>query len=216
MDTLVIFTDYDTIQRNQNDYKLSWVPLHEQLKKITINKCEKEFILVYDGISDFSGLIKLIPKNSNVFIIHHSLPNIKNLKKIRELLKKQLYNVKSIVKKMHTEEEYLKIQEIDACVKKDEKGNIYSFEKPNTLELNKIFDWYLDKLPSNSKLESALVFLHICLYKKPEEHNVNDLLKAFDNKAIISLIHKLPSMKDQNYITQLGMLRDKLLGLSKN
>lgn len=173
METIIIFTNWDRIYRTQGSYELSWVPDNNPPKKISISD-NSVFIVAWDAILGFTDLVDLVNERANVYILHHTQPYKENLEQLKISLGEKKCHIKKPVQKQHNDEEYIKIQEIDACVKEE---NGCSFEKPNIQKLQEIFNWYLGRLGPNDKLEAALKFLHECLIEKPDDLSQ---LKDFD------------------------------------
>jgi len=209
MDTIIIFTNKQRIYNLQR-YRLSWTPDNNPPKKIPISD-NAVFIVAWDAIPDFTDLVKLVNESANVYILHHTQPYKDNLEQLKISLEGKKCHLKKPVQKQHNDEEYIKIQEIDACVKEE---NGYSFEKPNIQKLQEIFTWYLGRLGPNDKLEAALEFLHGCLTRKPE------IIKLKNAGFIVDIyftdtINKLNEHLDEKYRNKvLESVRDKVLEMA--
>jgi hypothetical protein len=169
METILIFTDYVRIKQCQQNYEINWDPQTDGVKKIKLGN--RTFIIAWDGISKTSALADLI-EIGEIYILYHNKPAITFLNLLREELEKKECKVTLSSDKNHESEEYMKIQTIDASVR-----NSYSFESPNEASLVQVFEELKKMLEVNTKLESALVFLHSCLLSKPD--NLIQL-KGFD------------------------------------
>lgn len=195
MEVIIIFTDWDTIKNYQNTYELSWVPQNEQVKKLSINK-DKLFLIVYDQNNDVDGVLKNINNNSNVYILHHSLPKDVYLKSLQTKLQNRGCNV-HLTKRSHYNDEYKFIQEID-------KYGVIEETKNNT-SLEKTFDQLKEMLSGCTKMDIVLEFLHKCLLNKATDYDKNklseDLSLSTEEKAIIN-----------NSKNDLSEIRDMLLG----
>lgn len=209
MDAIIIFTNWQRIFDLQG-YRLSFNPKNTGPKQIKISEKEA-FIIVWDEIIDFSSLLVLVENNSNVYILNHTNPILEKLIDLKDLLNQKNCQVKNMTQKQHGfDDEYIKIQEIDACIKTENK---YSFYNPNISKLKEVFNWYLERLLPMDKLEAVLEFLHNCLSSKAEilpKEIENDYMCLIDNKEI-TIEQLYETWKGPKDYDGLANLRDGML-----
>ncbi|MDD2261230.1 MAG: hypothetical protein WC446_03485 [Candidatus Paceibacterota bacterium] len=194
METIIIFTDWDSIFVNQNNYELSWVPKTFNLKPLNISK-EKSILIVWDQIvnENIDELSGYIPKQSRVFILHHRQPNKNLLIELETKLQKNGCEVKP-TKKQHDDVEYVMIQRID----------LHGVKNPNLVELEKVFDELKGMLSGNTRIDIALEFLHKCLLNPVIDEEID---KLDLNQEDIEIVRKCTDNSFEN----LSAARDALL-----
>lgn len=211
METIIFFTDWNAIKRNQKDYKLSWVPMKETIKELPVNQ-DKFFLIVYDDINCIEEIMTKITDNSKVYILHHSKPEEVFLTNIETQLKDKGCVVKR-TKKQHNHDEYWLIQKIDD----------YGVKTDNRFELEKVFDKLKGMLSGNVKLNAALEFLHECLIKEIDssiltsknQFNLEDNVSVNGkNKKLKEWIDALDNKKEEEYNIALKDVRDALLAIA--
>ncbi|WP_291124933.1 hypothetical protein [Flavobacterium sp. UBA6031] len=229
METIIIFTNWQSIYEHQNETNISWIPDEQEIKIIHIDD-KRTFVIAHDkilGVNDgnigFEKLIERIQKHSIVYILHHTYPENNHLEMFINTLVMKGCVCKNKVPlnpaKAHYHPEYRKIQEIDTCVK-----NNYSFENPYIEGLIKVFDELKSMLSGNSKLESALDFLHDCLVKNPKNFDTSKLsgYSIEENKKVREYIELMPktipeitnSKEYSLYIESFNSLRNELLKIA--
>ena len=197
---IIIFTDWNSVYRNQS-YRLSWTPLKENPKHFSFPN--GKIIIAYDQErpverDDFSEIINEIQKGDEVYILHHTHPVREKLDNFSEMLSGKGAILKRMIKKMHSEIDYQKIQEIDKCVK-GEANN-----------LQEIFEWYLARFSGGNLLNAALDFLHECIPVK-EKADIEKLQNFPDFPKIKELFTQVTGdCNSEQYRKTFGRFCDEL------
>jgi len=200
MKTVIIFTSQKAISGRQGKYELPW-----DLKQIgSVSFLDGQLIIAYDQeeCNNLRSIIDKIRKGSDVYILHHNCPRQLNETQIDEFkdeISKQGATFKWKIRRMSSDEEYRKIQEID------------KFQNDRA-KLQEIFAWYEKKF--EYKLELALQFLHGCLVGEV------DISKLEVEGFVISseFRQKCDTLKELNgncnpdqFIEVLSWIRDEVL-----
>ena len=200
---IIIFSDWDSVYRNQASYELSWVPMDENPKKFSFSN--GKLIIAYDQEfsverDDFGEIVNEIQKGDEVYILHHTHPVREKLENFSKLLSGKGAILKRMIQKMHSEADYRKIQEIDKCLKSEASN------------LQDIFEWYLARFSIvGNKIELALEFLHECMPVK-EKADIEKLQNFPDFPKIKELLDQVTGdCKSEQYRKSFGLFRDELM-----
>jgi len=182
METIIIFTNWDSIYECLGGYELSWNPALVQFKVIDINQ-GKKILVIYDEINNIetitNEIINRIPAPNKVFILFHrkpsDIPNDEN----RSL--KVIQNLSNNLANNNIRCEFVRRSEHP---NRNTYGKLISIDQnqTNIEQLEIIFDELKKTLSGDPVLEAKLELLHKCLMPSDAPDNLQIELRNSEKK----------------------------------